>query len=120
MVNHKQFAFKKGSDPGLDGELEQAPVYGKVRPGRTAIFWKFGLWWYALPLEKVERIFRRVQGVYGKLCCGRQSYIIEWLVLKLRNGEEVVIHIGDDVEKQAEALLEYLKQEHPEIAYGKE
>ena len=37
----------------------------------------------------------------------------------LKNGEELVIHIGDDVPKDAEALYAALKELHPQIQYGK-
>lgn len=119
MANHKQYLYQKGSDPALDADFAAASLYGKVKPGKQALFWRFGLRWYSLPLEHVQRIFRRVEPVYGKLCCGGQSFIIEWLVLLLKDGTEVVVHIGDDVKKDAEALLQALKEVHPEIQYGK-
>lgn len=119
MANHKQYIYKKGNDPVLDADFSAASAYSKVKPGKQALFWKFGLRWHAVPMEAVQRIFRRVEPVYGKLCCGGQSFIIEWLVLMLKDGTELVVHIGDDVKKDAEALLQALKEAHPEIQYGK-
>lgn len=119
MANHKQYLYKKGSDPQLDADFSAASLYGKVKPGTASLFWRFGLRWYTIPLERVERIFRRVEPVYGKLCCGGQSFIIEWLVLCLKDGTEVAVHIGDDVKKEAEALLQALKETHPQLQYGK-
>ena len=119
MAKHTQYLYRKGLDPVLDAEFSQTAAYSKVRPGSTHLYWRYGLRQYAIPLNQVQRIFRRVEPVYGKLCCGGKSFIIEWLVLILHDGSELVIHIGDDVQKQAEALLEYLKQTHPEIQYGK-
>lgn len=118
-ANLKQYIYTKGTDAALDAEFAGAVAYGRVKPGENSIFWKSGLRWYVISLENVQRIFRRVQGVYGKLCCGRQSYIIERLVLILKDGTEVEIYIGDDMEKQAKALLESLKAARPEIQYGK-
>lgn len=118
-VNLKPYIYVKGADAALDAEFTAASSYSKVKPGQTALFWKSGLRWYAIPLTQVQRIFRRVEPVYGKLCCGGQSFIIEWLVLILQDGSELVIHIGDDVKKQAEALLLALKDTHPELQYGK-
>ena len=89
-----------------------------MRPGQTAVFWKNGLRWYAVPLTQVQRIFRRVEQVVGRLCCGGQNFVIERLVLILKDGSEVVIHIGDDVQTSAEALLQALKDAHPELQYG--
>lgn len=119
MVSHKEFVYQKGIHEGLDGELAGSVAYGKVRPGTSGIFWKSGFRWHYISLDQVQRIFRRVEPVYGKLCCGGRSFLIEWLVLILLDGSELVIHIGDDVQKQAEALLQALKDAHPEIQYGK-
>lgn len=117
--NVKAYVYSKGIDPVLDQDFLSAKAYGKVKAGRKAVFWKSGLRWYAIPAEKLQRIFRRVEPVYGKLCCGGRSFFIERLVLVLKNEEELVIHIGDDVKKEAEALLEHLQQLHPALSYGK-
>ena len=119
MANQKQYIYTKGINPVWDAEYEEAKAFGKVKPGKSAIFWRYGLRKYALPVDGVQRIYRRVEAVIQKLCCGGKSYYIEWLVLVLHNGEEVVLHIGDDVQKDAVALLEYLQRTHPEIQYGK-
>lgn len=118
-VNKKQYVYEKGLDPALDAEFALAGAYGKVKPGNTAIFWKAGLRWYSLPVEKVQRIFRQREGVLRKLCCGGKSFFIERLVLVLHSGEELVLHIGDDVARDAEALLARLREIHPNLQYGK-
>lgn len=115
----KAYTYRKGSDPILDQDFLSAKAYGKVKAGEKAIFWKSGLRWYAMPAGKLRWIYRQVEPVYGKLCCGGRSFFIERLVLVLHGGEELVIHIGDDVKKEAEALLEQLRQLHPELSYGK-
>ena len=124
MTDYKPYRYIKGVNPAQDAEFSAAPVYEKIRAGQTTLFWKSGLRWHAIPLKNVQRIFRRVEPVYGKLCCGGQSFFIEWLVLVLSNGEELVLHIGDRVvgdsmQKIAEALLEALKHSHPQIQFGK-
>jgi hypothetical protein len=124
MFNYKPYRYNKGENPALDAQFASATVYEKIHVGETALFWKSGLRWYWVPLEKARRIFRRVEPVHGRLCCGGQSFIIEWLVLELSDGEELVLHIGDDVvgtkvRQQAEALLERLKLAHPQIQFGK-
>ncbi len=118
-VHVKKYVYAKGSNPALDADLAAAPSYGKIQPGRTAVFWKSGFHRYSIPVSEIRRIFRRVEPVYGKLCCGGRSYLIEWLVLVLQSGEEVVIHIGDDAKKEAEALLTFLQETHPDLQYGK-
>ena len=74
-TNLKPYVFKKGMNPALDAQFSAAVDYGWVKPGQTAVFWKTGLRWYVISLSEVERIFRRVVPVYGKLCCGGRSFI---------------------------------------------
>lgn len=119
MFDHKPYRYAKGTDPQLDADFASAAVYEKVRCGKLALFWKSGLRWYCIPMDRIRRIFRRVEPVYGKLCCGGRSFIIEWLVLILEDGSQLVLHIGDDVAKNAENLLQWLKTSHPQIQYGK-
>ena len=119
MTDLKHYVYTKGTNAAMDAEYEAAKAYSKVRPGRDHLFWRSGLRRYAMPLTNVQRIYRRVEPVYGKLCCGGKSFIIEWLVLVLHDGSELVIHIGDQVKKQAEDLLLALKDMHPQLKYGK-
>lgn len=119
-VNLKQYVYSKGASEALDTQFAAASVYERVKLGQTHLFWKAGLRWYCVPLDRVQRIFRRVETVYGKMCCGRQSFVIERLVLILTDGTELEIYIGDDVKTKAEALLQALKETHPKIQYGKE
>ena len=118
-VNLKPYVYKKGENPGLDAEFKSAQSCGWVKPGQSAIFWKSGLRWYTVALEQVQRIFRRVIPVYGKVCCGGRSFIMEKLVLVLKDGTELELYIGDDMERQAAALLQKLQTAHPEILFGK-
>ena len=119
MENHKAYVYHKGQDPARDADFEEAKRYEKVKVGKTAIFWRYGLRRYAMDVSNIRRIYRRVEQVIGRLCCGGKTYVIEWLVLVLQDGREVVLHIGDDVKKDAEALLEHLKDTHPQLQYGK-
>lgn len=118
-VNLKPYTYKKGENPALDQEFAGGESYGLVKPGQTAVFWRAGLRWHVVSLSQVQRIFRRVEPVYGKLCCGGHSFIIERLVLVLKDGTELELYIGDDMPKKAEALLEFLKAGHPELLFGK-
>lgn len=119
MTSYKPYVYRKGENTSLDAEFAAAKNYGKIRPGSGHLFWKSGLRWYCISLEGIQRIFRRVEPVYGKLCCGGKSFIIEWLVLILPDGSELVLHIGDEMQKTAENLLQALKAAHPQIPYGK-
>ncbi len=119
MANPRQFLYGKEADPALDADFVSARKFSKVKVGQKAIFWRSGLRRYAVPLDQLQRIYRRVEHVYGKLCCGGRNFDMEWLVLVHSDGSEIVLHIGDDVKKTAEDLMVYLKDTHPQIAYGK-
>ncbi|MGM9585219.1 MAG: hypothetical protein ACI3V1_06700 [Faecousia sp.] len=118
-VNLKPYVYKKGENPALDEEFSGAEDYGQIRPGKTAVFWRSALRWHVVSLSEVQRIFRRVVPVYGKLCCGGHSFIMERLVLILKDGTELDLYIGDDMEPKAAALLKTLQDAHPEILFGK-
>lgn len=118
-ANIKQYLYTKGIDEGLDQQFLDADLYCRIKPGITALFWRVGFRWYTISLAHVQRIFRRVENVYGRLCCGGRNFQIERLVLILLDGTELELYIGDDVKTQAEALLQALKNSHPQIQYGK-
>lgn len=116
----KPYLYAKGTDPALDAEFSAAAAYGKVKPGRTSLFWKSGLRWYSISYTSVQRIFRRVESMHIRACGGGRPFVSEWLVLKLPGSEELVIHITDNAPKKAEALLQALKEIYPQMQYGKE
>ena len=117
--SYKPYRYHKGESAELDAQYKEAAVFSKIRVAQDGLFWRHGLGQYYIPFQGLQRIFRRVQEVRGKLCCGAQNFNIEYLVLILPENQELVLHIGDDVKNRAEALLEYLKQVRPEIPYGK-
>lgn len=124
VTNLKSYAYSKGKDAPLDSAFSGGTAYGKVILGTDHLFWKAGLRWFAVPLSSVQRVFRQVEVVYGKLCCGGASYDIQKLVLVLNDGTELTVHIGDNqigdaVKKAAEALYQTLQDAHPELQFGK-
>ena len=106
------------SDPGQ--EFDAAVRFGNLRLGEKRLFWKSGLRRYAVELAAVRRVWRQEENVYGKLCCGGRSYVIHRLVLRLEDGKELKLHIGDDEKAAAEALLQLIAERFPHIAIGKE
>ena len=114
----KQYLYIRQETPSLDTDFSSAVSYGKVKLGKNTIFWKKGFKWYHVELNQVQRIYRRVEHVYGKLCGGGDTYDIERLMLILKNGENVELVIGDRMAKDAIALMEHLKTSNPEIQYG--
>ena len=117
MANYKQYLYTKGT--AADSDFSAAPAFGKIRVGSSHLFWKSVCRWYSIPLPDLQRSYRRVEQGFGRLCCGGRNFVIEWLVLVLCDGRELVLHIGDDVKKDPEALMEHLQRAHPQIQYGK-
>lgn len=117
-INLKEYIFHHGKDTALDTEYDDGTAYGKVKLGKDVIFWKVGLRWFYMPLNMVQRVFRRVEQVQGKLCCGMASFDVEKLVL-VTDGEELELYIGDNLKTQAQNLMAALQAAHPELQYGK-
>ena len=101
-------------------EYDHALPFGNVRLGVKRLFWKQGMKLCHLELDTVRRVWRQEENVYGRLCCGGRSYVIHRLVLKLQDGKELTLHIGDDARADAEGLLAVIAQRFPHIAIGKE
>lgn len=120
LVNLNPYLYTKEENPQLDAEFAAAVKFGKVRLGANSLFWRAGLKQYVISLERVQRIHRRINTFVGRLCAGGRQFDVEYLVVLLHDGTELVLHIGDDVKKKAEALFTALQQTHPEIKYGKE
>lgn len=118
-IDLKPYRYITKENPALDAEFSDAVVYENVKLGHTHLFWKPMFRWHVIPIAQASRIFRRIQDVQGRLCCGGRSFRMENLVLILDDSTELEIHIGDDVGKKAQALLEALQNNHPNILYGK-
>lgn len=119
ITNLKDYIYTHGKDAGLDAEFDSGTPYLKVKLGENTLFWKAALRWHAISLTRVQRIFRRVERVYGKMCCGRASFDMEKLVLILDDGAELELYLGDNVKTEAQKLLQALQDAHPELQYGK-
>ena len=115
----KQYRYSAGADAALDTEYSEASRYGDIKLGTGHLFWKPMFRWHVIALSQVQRIFRRIQDVQGRLCCGGRTFRMEKLVLILPDGSELELYVGDDAGKEAAALMEALQAAHPEILYGK-
>ena len=119
MGELKNYLYTRGVDEVLDREFEQGVAKGKVKLGENTIFWKKGLRWYGVKIEQVERVYRRVEEVKSKLCCGSANFDIQKLMLQLKNGEELSVLISEGEVKAAESLYKLLQEKHPQLQYGK-
>lgn len=116
----QEYRYRKNQNEQTDREFEQAGCYGKVRLGEQQIFWKRGFVWYKAQLDDVVRAYRRVEEADARMCCGSMNFDIQKLMLVRKDGTILELLIGDGTDRDAKALFEELKQQRPEIAYGKQ
>lgn len=119
-INLKSYTYHHGKDAALDTEFADAAPYGKVKLGKTVIFWKVTLRWFYLPLNLVQRAYRRVEEVNAKMCCGRANFDIQKLMLVLDEETTLELLISEGQAEPAVKLYKVLQETHPELKYGKE
>ena len=107
----------KVEDGQLEGEYKAAREIGKIRMGELRLFFKSGLRTYYIPYHDVGRLFRRVQAVPAKLCCGKGDFEIENLVICDREGKELA-QIQLPGTKAARILMKELEERVPEAEIG--
>lgn len=111
--------YRKNENSSLDEQFASSSNYGKVKLGSDCIFFRQGLKWNYISLENATRIFRRVEPVNTKMCCGNVNFDRQFLVVVTGDGEETEMLIGEGNVREAEALFEKLQSLHPDIRYGK-
>ncbi|MGN0352925.1 MAG: hypothetical protein ACI4ES_14835 [Roseburia sp.] len=113
------YSYQKNKSPEITKDFEQADLYGKVRLGSDNLFWKKKLSWKYVPLDEIRRIYRRVEAVDTKMCCGNVNFDIQKLVLELKDGTSYEMVISEGVPREAEVLYKTLQEQRTEILYGK-
>lgn len=119
MRSLKEFQYRKKENELVDQEFAASDSYGKMKLGEKRIFWKKGFSWYQVGLDEISRIYRRVEAVDTKMCCGNVNFDIQKLVLIMKDGTELEALIGEGAAREAEALYEELKNRADWISYGK-
>lgn len=120
-TNWKPYLYTKRKDPAVDGDFEKGTSYGRVKLGASHIFWELGFRWYAVPIGRVQRAYRRVEETLMQVGCRPGVKGIQKLMLVLEDGSVLALQIHEgDREEVAEGLYEALRQAHPELKYGKE
>ncbi|MCI5649441.1 MAG: hypothetical protein ACI4EG_06335 [Fusicatenibacter sp.] len=102
----------------LNREFSGAPLYGKVKMGNCHLFWKKAFSWKYISYEEIRRIYRRVEAVDTKMCCGNVNFDIQKLVLELNSGEETEVLIGEGTPSEAEQLYADLQAAKGGISFG--
>lgn len=115
----KEYIYRKGDSPEKDQEFLQAAPYGGVKAGEKYMFWKKGFRWYVVEMDRVQRIYRRVEVVDTKMCCGNVNFDIQKLIFLLEDQSSLELLIGEGMLKEAEILYRELQERYPQIQYGK-
>lgn len=110
--------YTKNNLEQVDKALRNSLTYGKVRLDTEILFFRKGFRWHYIMFSDAVHIFRRVEPVDTKMCCGNVSFDRQFLVILLNDGTELEILIGEGNEKDASALLEKIKTYHPDLKYG--
>lgn len=101
----------------LTSEYKAAREIGRLRLGELHLFVRTGLTVHYIPYRDVRRVFRRVQLIPAKMCCGSGSFELENLVVCGEAGELCQAQLPGA--RAAVAAMEELKRRIPEAAFGK-
>lgn len=88
----------------------------RVKLNEQDIEYKKGFKWLKLSYEEITGAYLRVEEVNGKLCCGRASFDLFFLMLQLRNGE--LLKLECTSMELVKKMLEVLKQKNDRIEIG--
>lgn len=120
-TNWKPFVYAKRKDSALDADFERGRSYGRVKLGQQAIFWELGFRWYAVPMSRIVRVYRRVEDTLTQIGCRPGVVGIQKLIVILDDGVRLELQIGEgNKEEVAEALYTALQCGQPQLKYGKE
>ena len=109
----------EGLDPAaLAADYENGELFEKLRLGRLAVYYREGFRVKAIPYEKMERAFIRVQQVRGRMCCGETAFVYFRMVF-LVGGRELAEYLSED-EKAMDAALARLHELAPQVPVGVE
>lgn len=111
--------YKKNEVSAVTEDFERGSLYGKVKLGLHYIFWKKAFSWKYVAMDEIYRVYRRVEAVDTRMCCGKVNFDIQKLVMELKDGISCELLIGEGTPKEAEALWLALKEQRTELAFGK-
>ena len=103
-------------DAVLRNEYRSGRAIGVIRLGESVLFFRAKLKTYYVPYSGITRVFRRVQLVPARMCCGRGDLSIENLVICGRDEAETAqIQLPGD--RAGKAIIEELKVRIPDIPF---
>lgn len=112
------YPFAKAQSAGTlaEEDYKTARAIGKIRMGKSFLYFRSGVKTYYLPYEEVQRCFRRVEMVPAKLCCGRGELADEKLVICTSGGELAQVELPDT--RAARILMEELRVRIPDAEFS--
>lgn len=116
--NLKQYSYRKGNSPDMDQEYRLASSYGAVKKGEHYIFWKKGFRWSRIEINRIQRVYRRIEAVDTKMCCGNVNFDIQKLVFILEDQDCLELMIGEGTPREAEALYGNCRNSIPGFNMG--
>lgn len=103
------------NDDALKEEFDAAKPIGSLRIGNRHLFFRAALKHYAIPFNEILGCFRRIRAVDTKLCCGRGTMEMEYLVVRTATGEAA--EIGLPGKRAAQKVMEILKAKIPDADF---
>lgn len=95
----------------LEAEYKNGREIGIVKLGETCLLFRRKLKIYYIPYTEISRCFRRVMTVPATLCCGKGNFVMENLVIYVKDQEVAQIQIPGT--KAAKILMDELKVRVP-------
>ena len=105
------------ADAALNAEYNAGRSVGNVQLGDAHLFFKVKRKTYYIAYSEITRVFRRVQLVQTKMCCGKGNLELENLVICGEAGELAQVQLPGA--RAGKILLEEIPQKAPHVQIGK-
>lgn len=113
--------YKKKENEALDKCFESATKHGmNVRLSDEVIFYRKMFHWEYIKHEDIAKMYRRVEEVISHTSCCAENMDIDKLIVTLKDGSVIEIHVCDGERRLAEKLYADITSAWTDIAYGKE
>ncbi len=104
-------------DAALKADFDASRAIGNVQLGDAFLYFKVKRKMYYVSYQEVTRVFRRVQLVQTKMCCGKGNLEVENLVVCTAAGEVAQIQLPGS--RAGVILLEEVAKRAPHVQIGK-
>lgn len=102
--------YKKREDEKIDKLFNEASRYGLyIRFSDEVLFYRKGFHWEYITKENIIRMHMRVEEVISHTSCCAENMDIHNLIVQMKSGDELKIHVCDGEPRMAENLFEKIK-----------